>query len=106
MKLSYLMLLQVSADSPKQLRACDVDRAMEEAHHQREAEGFRTWLLANELKEDTRAKVTEWFHIDPDCDMCHGEGEVKVWPKAQIDFNDPQQAEYFPCTKCKEGAAG
>lgn len=60
MKLSYLMFLQVSADSPDRLRKSDVDRVMGEAQQQGETEGFRKWLLANELRADTRREVEGW----------------------------------------------
>lgn len=105
MKLSYVMYLMVSADSPDQLRACDVDRVMNEAEQHAETNGFRTWLLAHNLRQDTRERLAGWFPVNPDCDMCFGQGEVKVWPKAQIDFDNPQNPQYLACTKCKEAAA-
>lgn len=36
-----------------------------------------------------------------DCDTCHGAREIKLWPYAQIDFENPQKPILVPCPKCR-----
>lgn len=58
--------LQLSADTPQELRACDVDRVMQAAHEGGFLEEFRNWLLNQFpgerplLKKDTAKKVKKW----------------------------------------------
>lgn len=50
-------ILLISADTPEELRHCDVDRVMEEAYKQGCFSDFRSWLLSRSLQARTKEKV-------------------------------------------------
>jgi len=52
--------LLLSADSPEDLRPCDVDRVMDAAADLGCLEELRKWLLDQELRQRTRQLVEEY----------------------------------------------
>lgn len=42
-----------------------------------------------------------WETLVDDCDTCHGTGEVTLYPKAQIDFDNPQKPIVIRCGDCE-----
>lgn len=53
----FRSILALSADEPDLLRPCDVERVLGVAHDQGCLDGFRGWLLSQELQERTRGNV-------------------------------------------------
>lgn len=54
-------ILAMSADSREQLRPCDVDRVMEQAHYIGCLSEFRNWLLESpKFTFGTREEITAW----------------------------------------------
>ena len=60
MEHSYRQTLALAADSPEQLRPCDVDRVMDDAQDRGYAEGFRSWLLSHNLMLRTTMLLEEY----------------------------------------------
>ena len=56
----FANILLVAADRSNQLRVCDVDRVMDEAVQAGQLEGFRAWLLGQELQARVRTEVENW----------------------------------------------
>lgn len=52
-------ILWLSADTPEQLRACDVDRVVTEAYEQGRFYEFKKWLTHQHLKEDSRKLLND-----------------------------------------------
>lgn len=50
-------ILALSADAPDLLRPCDVERVLDAAQDQGCLEGFRRWLLSEDLQERTRINI-------------------------------------------------
>ncbi len=51
----------LSADSPSQLRAMDVDRIMSAANDSGKVEEFKSWILAKpDLMPRTRKAIEDW----------------------------------------------
>ncbi len=53
-------IVLLSANSPEELRPCDVDRVMYVAYNSFMKVSFRRWLLFFDLQERTRALVDAW----------------------------------------------
>jgi hypothetical protein len=60
METAYRQTLALSADSPEQLRPCDVDRVMDDAAQRGFADGFRAWLLAQPLMPRTAMLLDQY----------------------------------------------
>jgi len=58
----YESILKLSADSPEELRAMDVDRVMEAAydHGPETLRGFAAWLLCNVTNSRVITEISNW----------------------------------------------
>lgn len=57
----FQSILKLSADTPAQLRPCDVDRVLEAAEDQHCLDKFKTWLLAQKgLQERTIKNIKDF----------------------------------------------
>ena len=57
MKSKFRSALMLSADTPEELRACDVGRVMAAAEEFGVRDEFRTWLLTHDLISRTREVI-------------------------------------------------
>ena len=63
MNRSFTMILQLSADTPAQLRACDVERLIEQAHGIPSTRAFGEWLIdaRPDLEEQIEAAIEDVY---------------------------------------------
>jgi len=53
----FKSIVQIAANDPRELRAIDVDRVMNEADVMNVHSTFKKWLLSQDLQDGTRREV-------------------------------------------------